>query len=265
MVRRSGFTLIELLVVIAIIAILAAILFPVFAQVREKARQTTCASNEKEIALGILMYTQDYDEHFPSADNTYTKVQWEAAVQPYIKNGAPGTAWNGTELGGIWTCPDSPIKDYNSYDVPMDICPYIWDSHPDGNHTPPSIAIVDNPSDKILLYEMGESFNIGGAIPGQISNAWNWFADSSNPDPSKYNHFTSADWAVKSGNCDDKVNVGWGGCGFYPNARHAGGTAGNYAFADGHVHTIKKNAINWYTNVYNAGSFPGGVNGAFGW
>ncbi len=63
--RKSGFTLIELLVVIAIIAILAAILFPVFARAREKARQTTCTSNLKQLALGMLMYVQDYDEKFP--------------------------------------------------------------------------------------------------------------------------------------------------------------------------------------------------------
>jgi prepilin-type N-terminal cleavage/methylation domain-containing protein len=64
---KLGFTLIELLVVIAIIAILAAILFPVFAKVREKARQTTCTSNEKQIGLGILQYVQDYDETYPLA------------------------------------------------------------------------------------------------------------------------------------------------------------------------------------------------------
>jgi prepilin-type N-terminal cleavage/methylation domain-containing protein len=63
--RRRGFTLIELLVVIAIIAILAAILFPVFAQAREKARQATCLSNIKQISLGAMMYTQDYDETYP--------------------------------------------------------------------------------------------------------------------------------------------------------------------------------------------------------
>ncbi|MGM0493341.1 MAG: DUF1559 domain-containing protein [Armatimonadota bacterium] len=67
MMRRRGFTLIELLVVIAIIAILAAILFPVFARAREKARQTSCLSNQKQIGLGILMYAQDYDERFPPA------------------------------------------------------------------------------------------------------------------------------------------------------------------------------------------------------
>lgn len=64
--NRSAFTLIELLVVIAIIAILAAILFPVFAQARKKARQTSCLSNMKQIGYGLMMYTQDYDELLPS-------------------------------------------------------------------------------------------------------------------------------------------------------------------------------------------------------
>ncbi|MDW8052685.1 MAG: prepilin-type N-terminal cleavage/methylation domain-containing protein, partial [Armatimonadota bacterium] len=64
MTQRKGFTLIELLVVIAIIAILAAILFPVFAQAREKARQTMCTSNMKQIGLAIVMYLNDYDEKF---------------------------------------------------------------------------------------------------------------------------------------------------------------------------------------------------------
>lgn len=64
--RRNGFTLIELLVVIAIIAILAAILFPVFAQAREKARQTMCLSNSRQMGLAVQMYTQDYDEVLPT-------------------------------------------------------------------------------------------------------------------------------------------------------------------------------------------------------
>ncbi|MGC9320387.1 MAG: DUF1559 domain-containing protein, partial [Armatimonadota bacterium] len=84
------FTLIELLVVIAIIAILAAILFPVFARAREKARQASCLSNVKQIALGMLMYVQDYDEKFPYyAQGSYTVapwVFWPHQIQPYINN-----------------------------------------------------------------------------------------------------------------------------------------------------------------------------------
>ncbi len=86
--RRSGFTLIELLVVIAIIAILAAILFPVFAQAREKARQASCMSNLRQYATATLMYTQDYDELFPqSAYFGGTCVAlFYGLVQPYVKN-----------------------------------------------------------------------------------------------------------------------------------------------------------------------------------
>jgi len=94
---RSGFTLIELLVVIAIIAILAAILFPVFARAREKARQTSCLSNVKELGLGVLMYAQDYDERVPretgwDPDGPYN-YHLPDLVNPYIKNVQ------------IWVCP----------------------------------------------------------------------------------------------------------------------------------------------------------------
>jgi prepilin-type N-terminal cleavage/methylation domain-containing protein/prepilin-type processing-associated H-X9-DG protein len=92
--RRRAFTLIELLVVIAIIAILAAILFPVFAQAREEARQTTCASNLKQLGLGMTMYAQDWDEHLLGFGfgNGYGRkspgdfVYWQAILQPYMKN-----------------------------------------------------------------------------------------------------------------------------------------------------------------------------------
>src|SRR5438132_13324872 len=98
MKKRRGFTLIELLVVIAIIAILAAILFPVFAQARDKARQTTCVSNAKQIALALMQYQQDYDERFVPTRFTIpgpaqgvcdggTRIQpWSETIQPYVKN-----------------------------------------------------------------------------------------------------------------------------------------------------------------------------------
>src|SRR5256714_3234114 len=84
--KRNAFTLIELLVVIAIIAILAAILFPVFAQAREKARQTACLSNTKQLGLSMQMYTQDYDETVPLAIEWMDWSIWTDRVQPYMKS-----------------------------------------------------------------------------------------------------------------------------------------------------------------------------------
>ena len=84
--RKSAFTLVELLVVIAIIAILAAILFPVFARARENARRTSCLSNLKQIGLGFLQYTQDYDEAYPLSSYPATNVSWTTSTQPYIKS-----------------------------------------------------------------------------------------------------------------------------------------------------------------------------------
>ncbi len=88
---RQGFTLIELLVVIAIIAILAAILFPVFGRARENARRSSCQSNLKQIALGIKQYTQDYDEKFPNqvaltGSSANPPVGWADTIQPYVKS-----------------------------------------------------------------------------------------------------------------------------------------------------------------------------------
>lgn len=100
--RRRGFTLIELLVVIAIIAILAAILFPVFARARDAARKTTCLNNLKQIGTAILMYAQDYDECLvPSAVGTCTAADsfsWGDLIQPYAKN-----------TGLLW-CPSNSAK-----------------------------------------------------------------------------------------------------------------------------------------------------------
>jgi prepilin-type N-terminal cleavage/methylation domain-containing protein/prepilin-type processing-associated H-X9-DG protein len=104
---RRGFTLIELLVVIAIIAILAAILFPVFAKAREKARQSSCLSNLKQIGLATLQYIQDYDETFPAhqRDNAHvTTVQTQ--MSPYMKSLQ------------LWVCPSQSAAYYYYWDNP---------------------------------------------------------------------------------------------------------------------------------------------------
>ena len=82
--KKQAFTLIELLVVIAIIAILAAILFPVFARARENARRSSCSSNLKQIGLGVIQYAQDYDERMPST--RMANLNWEVILQPYVKS-----------------------------------------------------------------------------------------------------------------------------------------------------------------------------------
>jgi len=102
----QAFTLIELLVVIAIIAVLAAILFPVFAQAREKARQTSCASNMRQMGLAVQMYLQDYDERFPlaaTAPTPTTFLNWHHLVDPYVKNKQ------------IWVCPSANLPIKNIY------------------------------------------------------------------------------------------------------------------------------------------------------
>src|SRR5688500_18904923 len=110
--RKRGFTLIELLVVIAIIAILAAILFPVFAKAREAARKTSCLNNLKQIGTGMMMYAQDYDENMPAAAfGNYPNGLWGSPLwndygwtyifpllDPYTKNSQ------------IYACPSAPVQ-----------------------------------------------------------------------------------------------------------------------------------------------------------
>src|SRR3569833_607568 len=108
MLRAKGFafTLIELLVVIAIIAIIAAILFPVFAKAREKARQTSCISNLKQIGLSLMQYSEDNEEVMPplSTGDPSNTFSFRALVQPYVKSLE------------IFKCPSNPAKDMNDWD-----------------------------------------------------------------------------------------------------------------------------------------------------
>jgi prepilin-type N-terminal cleavage/methylation domain-containing protein len=153
--RTSGFTLIELLVVIAIIAILAAILFPVFAQARDKARQTACLSNAKQIGLAVMLYTQDYDELYPSID--YSK--YLVLILPYSKN---EEIWKCPNQSGRYTIPAAA----NAYSPPVTRDIDIswggngnvfggWDAttNPTAGSVPKPISRVKDPAGTVLLAE----------------------------------------------------------------------------------------------------------------
>lgn len=263
---KSGFTLIELLVVIAIIAILAAILFPVFAQAREKARQITCVSNERQIGLGILQYEQDYDEDFPmmhyndgdsaKCGGSGCEVRWENAVAPYIKNGQVYTYdgyYSGT--GGVWTCPDEPIAQPNVYGVNYELFRegngYWWP------YISISIATIDAPSNTVMICEKGENDGNNSWLEFQTWEG-NWVQYPSNGNAANgYNYSPHLDIS-NTENCDYKASNNapaynnWNGCSMMPRYRHSGGTTSNFLFCDGHVQSMVKGQINWYTNIYVA-------------
>ncbi|BDI28357.1 hypothetical protein CCAX7_004080 [Capsulimonas corticalis] len=143
--RHSGFTLIELLVVIAIIAILAAILFPVFAKAREKARQISCASNEKQLGLGFLQYIQDNDESFPiGRSDFFYCAGWAHPVMPYLKS------------VGVFQCPDDPSQYSPAPGVRWQPVSYVVNNSflGDGNgHQPAALASLNAPASTVLLCE----------------------------------------------------------------------------------------------------------------
>jgi prepilin-type N-terminal cleavage/methylation domain-containing protein/prepilin-type processing-associated H-X9-DG protein len=216
--KARAFTLIELLVVIAIIAILAAILFPVFAKVREKARQISCLSNEKQIGLAFTQYIEDYDETFPTMeiDNGgpgVNSASWAGEIYPYVKS------------VGVFSCPDNPNHNQNmgtnqGTDSPTQLggAPQINESYaysyeiantynqyfntgstPNGCSAPDNLAFIQEPAGKIML---GESWGeYGLAYP---------------------------DW----------INGGFGdGVSYRLFASHTGFT--NYLFCDGHAKALK--------------------------
>ena len=162
--RAPAFTLIELLVVIAIIAILAAILFPVFARARENARRSSCQSNMKQIGLGIIQYTQDYDEYMPVGNATNTGRGWAGPIQPYIKSSQ------------IFQCPsDSSTNSGGAPSANLYKVSYAYNqnlSAPGGQTTPFNIAAFNATSLTVNVFEIngGVTTYTDGIRPNEVAS-----------------------------------------------------------------------------------------------
>jgi prepilin-type N-terminal cleavage/methylation domain-containing protein/prepilin-type processing-associated H-X9-DG protein len=261
---KQAFTLIELLVVIAIIAILAAILFPVFAQAREKARSISCLSNVKQIGLGIMMYTQDYDETFPltksctvvnNACQAGTEATWPGGVFPYIKNGNfnPDDVF---KLDGVWHCPSDPVtRNPMSYGANAMLFGYWGYPSEVPNQQSKSLASINRPAEVMAMSEINKIvFDWGDVVPLDMIRV-GVDGNSAGLDPSslqaarfvqdffKNNDLTSfrgIPW--QNGALPDNCPLGGWAC-KAPSFRHtrSGDKSGfaNMVFADGHAKSIR--------------------------
>lgn len=254
--NRNGFTLIELLVVIAIIAILIAILFPVFAQAREKARQTSCLSNMKQMGLAVVQYVQDYDETFPRGVNSNWQEGWATQIQPYVKS------------YDVFRCPDDSET---KIDPPFDGVGISYASNGfsgwDGvstttmfgvmgmdqswvANTIKTLASVNVPSSTIMIAEKhtDEAKQAGGeGVPSFASLGC------------VFTGFAFFDWAGAPQEIPDGTKAP-AAYPFGPSGavafKHAGRTMANFAFCDGHVKAMKPATTNpdnnLSTNLWNA-------------
>jgi prepilin-type N-terminal cleavage/methylation domain-containing protein/prepilin-type processing-associated H-X9-DG protein len=245
---RDGFTLIELLVVIAIIAILAAILFPVFAQARESARKTSCTSNLKQIATGMMMYIQDYDETFPAVtgqgyppqagipteDQTWVYNDILVLMQAYVKN------YN------VFFCPDRQhnVGSNGDFCTPAAQTQFVWGygyNWSSGYGPGGGPSSLWNIGDGCVQHQLSDGTLPGRTIAGVNFPAQFIILGDTGDTPRQTLHT-----AVYDTRCNP--SSGWN-ADLPTGARHQGGN--NFAFADGHVKFQHLNLA--YVDPYNIG------------
>jgi prepilin-type N-terminal cleavage/methylation domain-containing protein/prepilin-type processing-associated H-X9-DG protein len=238
---RDGFTLIELLVVIAIIAILAAILFPVFAQAREKARQTTCTSNMKNIGLAVMMYTQDYDETYPPLWYAAGNGHWPNTVRPYFGQAGSdptGKLWT----KGIMVCPSS--GGFNpGWSYAMSEAYSVYDPKLNGHRGFP-MASIASPA-RVLMISEAPIVKEWGQASIQISaSAQCWGGPTGNGIDIKGYEDRDGIPQSATANCSSAL----------PRYRHSDGVV--IAWGDGHASWRRKGSLVWCRDVSSAEPGP---------
>jgi len=272
MQRNKGFTLIELLVVIAIIAILAAILFPVFAKVREKARQTACLSNIRQLGLAIAQYNNDFDTDYPNGSDPYGQASgWAWQVYPYTSSAA------------VFACPDDPTPrthtayTYNGVHGTTNVTSYgynndftrqvYWNTNsPCGNGQCPNgnksygLGNMTEPDKTVVLFEMtgSKGYDLTSADPNNTAGPSDYKYNGGSPsgdgtasnvdgydDP---NGFNLNNWATATPS-DGQLKYATGYMEYSvangqfnsPIGRHSGGS--NFMLADGHAKWLRGGVV----------------------
>jgi prepilin-type N-terminal cleavage/methylation domain-containing protein/prepilin-type processing-associated H-X9-DG protein len=233
-VRTRGFTLIELLVVIAIIAILAAILFPVFAKAREKARQSSCQSNLKQVALACIAYAQDFDEKMPSAlrwqgtgiGNGGAYFYWADLIQPYCHSYqlvvCPSGSWTQTYARPPMITPGTNLVTYPALE-----CSYAMPEMRVDNFGTPIYSVADSPVG--MIQDPTGTFMLVDSTWDVIYAGWN-AVYTNNPRLTDYTDISTigASHVAK---------------------RHSDGF--DAAYCDGHVKSVKASSPGMWTTILN--------------
>jgi len=247
MKRNKAFTLIELLVVIAIIAILAAILFPVFAQAREKARQTSCMSNMKQQGLAVVQYVQDADEMFPMGVDSDWHNAWPTAVQPYIKSLAVFRCPDDANLKMDATQEADPFygtavsyaaNGYMKYTNGANhmvgvMAAYVPGPSPWELETVKSTASVARMADTIMV---AEKLNSDAISAPSLGNSSYWGVETLITDQTWNNKYSPQN--IPNGTKSQTAAYPNGANGAV-SAPHAGKVMSNFLFCDGHVKAMR--------------------------